>query len=360
MGFWARDREDQIQYSGIEPEFKPGPLRYMCTQCNEEFSSSSDLQNHLFVQHPVIRPSLYIKYMEVGQSEVLITSPLNLEEITFNQCETVSINGIDYLPSDAARAIAESGNGVYQLNLVGRSVSSNARLVIDIPCKEDLAGVDEAFNELVNGGSIENINIENFIKDGGEFKSATLYLNGICEYLYGIKEKEGLMSSLSKSGYIERYNRALFQLEGFDRALPRLICTLIYFHYNLFNMACHKFPDSRVGQVSNILDLKLRQKSANFSSQFCVNNFDEILTDESCEEFLRIACKVESAPKEAIEECKRALKKEYVDLDKVKFQILIVEAAKISCDAKLIKNYSGYLRDNPDFRDWAMAAKALT
>ncbi|MBD1294302.1 hypothetical protein IDX03_29810, partial [Pseudomonas aeruginosa] len=77
--------------------------------------------------------------------------------------------------------------------------------------------------------------IRRFAEACKSLKTADEYLEGVCQYLYGVlaKDQRG-GTQLSHAQYKERFNRALEALRNVDRPLARTIRGIINFSFNSF------------------------------------------------------------------------------------------------------------------------------
>ena len=76
MGFWHTGYMDFHEPVGLGDGYPPPTPVYACQMCSEEFPNPDDLRAHRFESHPLSRPVLLVRGVEVGSTPIHISRAL--------------------------------------------------------------------------------------------------------------------------------------------------------------------------------------------------------------------------------------------------------------------------------------------
>ena len=167
----------------------------------------------------------------------------------------VIVNGWPTTPSGAAAFLSSQRSGVSDVVLATGDVSQTFQFEFSLAEEGDLHGVDAALARLIDGGELSLRVIDDFIMRSKPYPTASRYLSGLADYLYGVLAREGAAESGLADGsagaaYQGKYDQAVGILGAFDRPPAEAICGIVAFHYNQFDRAMTKTKSQRVAEVS--------------------------------------------------------------------------------------------------------------
>jgi hypothetical protein len=169
--------------------------------------------------------------------------------------QLVMVNGRSSSSSDAAVFLSQQRSGVSDVVLTNGEVSQTFQFEFLLADEADLQGVDAALARLIDGGELSRRAIDDFIMRSKRYPTASRYLSGLADYMYGVLAREDAAESRPASEsvgaeYQGRYDRAVGILGAFDRPAAEAICGIVAFHYNQFDRAMTKTKSRRVAEVS--------------------------------------------------------------------------------------------------------------
>jgi hypothetical protein len=257
MGFWHTGYMEFHEPTG-EGSFAPTallPPTYPCPTCGLEFSSERDFRVHAFEGHATPRPLLVLRGRELGSSRLTVATETSTADWVIHNARSVAVNGRLSAVDQAVAFLASQRNGVTDVTLTNGDVSRTFEFEFALADEADLDGVDAALVRLIDGGELSLRAIDDFIMRSKRYATASRYLSGLANYLYGVLAREGAAESgiLDKShdlGYEAKYDQAVGTLGSFDRAPAEAICGIVAFHYNQFDRAMTKTKSQRVAEVS--------------------------------------------------------------------------------------------------------------
>jgi len=257
MGFWQTGYMEFHEPTG-EGSFPPaGPLppAYPCPTCGLEFSTERDFRVHAFEGHATPRPVLVLRGRECGRSRLTVTTKTSMADWVIQNARSVAVNGRLATVDQAAAFLASQRSGVTEVTLTNGDVNRAFEFEFTLADEADLAGVDAALGRLIEGGELSPRAIDDFIMRSKRYPTASRYMSGLANYLYGVLAREGAAESgiLDKPhdvGYEAKYDQAVGILGSFDRAPAEAICGIVAFHYNQFDRAMTKTKSQRVAEVS--------------------------------------------------------------------------------------------------------------
>lgn len=263
MGFWHTGYMEFHEPSGegwARPA-KPAPPTYPCPRCGLVFSSEQDLHVHAFGGHSIRRPILVLMGRECGRSRLTVTTPTSPANWVTRNAQRAAVNGRRITPEEIAPLLSAQRSGVFDVELANDGVVQDFQFEFKLAEEDDLRGVDEALERFIEGHELSLRAIDDFIMRGKRYQTASRYLAGLADYLYGVLRREGIDPAAPVNApYEAKYDQAVGVLGAFDRPPAEAICGLVGFHYNQFDRAMTKTRSERVAAVSLRLQAMLAGK----------------------------------------------------------------------------------------------------
>jgi hypothetical protein len=263
MGFWHTGYMEFHETSGegwARPA-KPALSTYPCPRCGLVFSSEQDLHVHAFGGHAIRRPILVLMGRECGRSRLTVTTPTSPASWVTRNAQRAAVNGRRITPEEIAPLLSEQRSGVFDVELANAGVVQQFQFEFKLAEDDDLRGVDAALERLIEGHQLSLRAIDDFIMRGKRYQTASRYLAGLADYLYGVIRREDLDPAAPVNAIYEaKYDQAVGMLGAFDRPPAEAICGLVGFHYNQFDRAMTKTRSERVAAVSLRLQAMLAGK----------------------------------------------------------------------------------------------------
>jgi hypothetical protein len=190
LGFWHTGYfEFHEPDEPFVPRLPPRPS-HVCSECGAAFFSERDLDVHQFSGHVRQRPTLILKGREVGRTRLYVTKETNADEWDFRSAESVTLNGDWFSPGAASRFLSSRSTGF--ADVVARNGDERQEYQFEFALADatDLEGVDDALLSLFRGSVLGHDSIDTFIMRGKRYSSASRYLDGIANHLYGVVARE--------------------------------------------------------------------------------------------------------------------------------------------------------------------------
>ncbi len=328
MGFWHTgyaEFHEEVGLGDIQVTDTPAP-RYCCDQCEAVFDSLEKLRTHRFEKHPIERPCLLIRGVDVNTQPLVIKSPLSPSDVTVLSTEEVVLNGQSLASNSLGEALSRCQSGTARIVLSGDLAQTPRTLHFMIATPDDLAGVEQSFMSTAADGRLDRRAIEQFISAAKRFPTAEAYCDGICEYLYGVLAKERSSAvDVPYERYRDKLNRSMEALRDLHRPLARQILGLIDFNFNLMQSAKHRDPTSRVGFAAARLrawgngDIAPDPRSTTRRTAI-----DRALTDADTEAIVSWACRGLTDLVQYVNDIDEFSRKPLAEFDKSKCHIMMV------------------------------------
>jgi hypothetical protein len=365
MGFWQIGYEEHREvYESIKwPEPKKVGVDYLCPDCGDKFKTMEELSKHYSQAHPINRPLLFVRGMEIGTTPLKIVRPLVNTDIKVDFASAAVINDGTVKVSDISRKLSQFRNETVDIKLFNDKAKANFRLVFEIAEEDHLIGVETAFINMARGRTLSISTIDSFIDSCRSYTSASRYYDGLCHYFYGVLAKDRMEDSgLRFEEYSDRYKQALDALKDFERKLSKLLSALIMFHLNDFDQAhsiTSSMPSSfaRLHQASGLFakvtsgspwhPLKLESKN--------VTSSEDLLTDCDTRDVLRYVAMKNDEFRKAIPDIEAKIKRPISDYDKKKLIIILGERLYAAGDFAGAKEKARMLINDPALYKWAEA-----
>lgn len=248
MGFWHTGYMEFHEPTGLEGSYKSEPTFYYCQHCSAKFKTTDALLEHRLVDHPYLRPLLFIRGHELGSTPLTLNRALDPSEVRFSRCDQALVNGQPIPLSQLGVYLAQFRNDKANIELMTSSVTAHFEIMFAVAGEEDCQGVEQTLLIISRQHTLDECTLEIFISASSLFTTAINYCDGVYEYLYGVLVKERAVSPcISGQGYLERFRHADNTLKDFDRPLARTIRALIAFNFNHFSEAATLMPEGDLG-----------------------------------------------------------------------------------------------------------------
>lgn len=364
MGFWHTGYGEFHEANGLEDVVlsQPPPVRYGCEHCAEQFADMEALRRHRFEQHPLRQPLLLVRGRAVGRQSLKVMTSLQASDVAIEDVSHCRINGRSVPPKELGACLAAMSREFVEIELGNSGATTQAVLDFRIADEAHLQGVESSFLRMARDRVLNIEAVARFIRDCESFASASLYCDGICQYLYGVMAKEQTADSgLSREQYLEKFNQATDTLAGFDRRLSRSVRGLVAFHFNHFDDAEWLAPEGALRETAAAFSGLLQGLPWHFDAAFESSTgtaVESLLTDQDTLQVLTDASRGLVELKARAEELLAHLGRAPSTYDRLKRALLATEALAAREDAdshaqarRLAREWSG----QPATRDWADA-----
>ena len=177
MGFWHTGYMEFHEPVGLGGcRSKPSPPSFPCAHCGQIYRSVDELRQHRFENHPLCRPTLFLRGQELGTHPVHVTCNLTKDDVTAEGCDRAFLNGHEISVRALPRKLTEISSDVCRLVLSKSEVSAEFTLDFRIASEEDLIGVETQFERTAIGRRLDIRAVDEFIAATSGFESAL----GVC------------------------------------------------------------------------------------------------------------------------------------------------------------------------------------
>ena len=356
MGFWQTGYMEFHEPDGLDGfEYSPSPATYPCHYCDRVCATADELQRHRYEAHPLRRPPLYIRGIEVGSEPHRITRPLREEDVRAEGVDVAVVNGREVAVENLATFLTQVSTDVCRVTLRNVDISTEFTLDFCIAEDDDLLGIETEFQRLVREARLDTRALEGFISHCRTFTTATRYCDGICSYLYGVLAKEESPdSSLRPGSYTKKFNRASHELSAYDRPIARQVCALIEFHFNHFSDAKQRAPQTRVAHAAaRFATPAARSKLSRLPASRTAIYLEQLFTDWTTERVIRWAIRDAASLVPEIDDMQSCLSRSKQEYDTVKLSFLLAEAYRAAGHVDQASRLARSLRNIPEFAPWA-------
>ena len=356
MGFWQTGYMEFHEPVGLDGfDCSPSSPTYPCHHCDCVFGTADDLRRHRYEAHPLRRPPLYIRGIEVGSEPRRITQPLREEDVRAEGVTVAVVNGREMPVESLAAFLADMSSDICRVTLRNADVSTDFTLDFCIAEEDHLLGVEAEFQRLVRHARLDTRALEDFISHCRPFTTATRYCGGICSYLYGVLAKEESPdSSLRPDSYISKFNGAAAELSAYDRPIAQQVCALIDFHFNHFSEAIRRAPQSRVARAAaRFAEPPAHPKIPQHPASTTAIYLEQMLTDWTTEQVIRWATRDTASLVPDIDDMQSCRSRSNQEYDKVKLSFLLAEAFAAVGHFAQATRLARSLRNITEFAPWA-------
>jgi hypothetical protein len=333
MGFWARDRMDQLglpEYNSTEYQVPP---TFPCADCGLVFESAAEIAVHRFHGHFSKRPLIVANGRELGATRLIVTRATSPSDWVFSGADLVEVNGANMTPKKAAENLAKRTSGVVDITARGSGGRRLVQVEFALPAEQDLDGVDAALHDFIGGRELNRRTIIDFVDRGRRYATAGRYLDGLGTYLFGVLAREssptvGAATSGGAEVYTARYDTAVTELKRYDRPPAEAISGIVAFHYNQFAVAMRRtrsrFVSATALRFSEILSRRAISHSGAIPSDSTLS-LDLALSDSATERvLLACAASLDAPPGAPVSEVFDALDAES-PYDQLKLRVIAAE-----------------------------------
>ena len=325
MGFWHTgyaEFHEEVGFGDYQPGEPPAPS-YPCDECGDVFGSIEALRTHRFERHPIRQPVLLIRGVALGRQPFVVKTKLKPSEVALLSADEADVNGRPIGVAEIGTALAAHDKGTVQVRLGSGRLTRTIHFRIATP--DDLIGVEKCFQDTAAAGRLDRRAVENFIRGSRRFRSAGPYLDGICQYLYGVLAKERSSDiDIPYEQYRDKFNQAMDSLSDIHRPLAQQITSLIDFNLNLLASVERRDPASRVGTASiHLLAWGRGDLSGTGGVSKPRTRVDRALTDTDTEAIVAWSCQELADLANRLDEIEEFARKPLAELDKTKCQLIL-------------------------------------
>jgi hypothetical protein len=242
------------------------PPAAICPLCGSQLESQSALLGHLSEAHRGERPILLLHGREPDR-HCVIGYHLQKDRILVQNCTSarLRINGhgpVDVSSSRVASLLTDELDCIVELELENKfdrsaePVRQLYHLSIRVPSKHALDDVDRAFVHHLGTDAPHMTQVAAFLNDPRCAGIVSEYADSLAAYVRGVLIKDQDRNTgvtLRAAEARDLYGHALGRLGSFRRLLPNVICGLIRFALNDFNLSEHPTGVPRVDRMMNLL-----------------------------------------------------------------------------------------------------------
>ncbi|MCQ1947237.1 MULTISPECIES: hypothetical protein [unclassified Arthrobacter] len=328
-----------------------------------ELSTERDLRVHNFEGHSTQRPIMVLRGRECGNSRLTITGATSVEDWVIHSADAVALNGSPASADDVAKSLATKRSGIAEVSLRNSDVVQTFHFEFSLAEEDDLDGVDDALNHFIKSGELSLRAIDDFIMRSKRYSTASRYLSGVANYLYGVLAREDSADSAvcdearDRGSYQGKYDKAVAILRGFDRPPAEAVCGIVAFHYNQFGHAMTKTKSQRVAEVSLRFQALLKGEawSRDDLSRSPHSSLDFALSDSVIEQVLRwSALPLNGSALAEVEELTASIDSQR-PYDVLKLHLIAAEHALSAGDLISATRHAERLRDSSVAEIWYAA-----
>ena len=223
------------QSSPWEQLSPPEQVLYLCRFCDARFLDLGDFFLHRSSAHPFRRPALILDGRELTAPRVIAVQPLQSSHITLVHTTTCFFDGKKIPAERLPELLAGKREGMHSVILEKFGIKTAYEIVFEIADVNELREVDKVFSSLVCTDTLSLARINGFAEVTARYKTAIGYVDGLCQYLYGVlaKDQRG-GTTLDQLQYKTKFNLAVSRLQDFRRPLADVVVGIVNFSQNIF------------------------------------------------------------------------------------------------------------------------------
>ena len=359
MGFWHTGYMEFHESNGTDWVYVPSPVRFPCQLCKRTFPSMDELRSHRFLNHRYSRPLMFVRGIELGATPLQVTRPLLPEDVQIDRVTSARVNGEAALLVNLPHILSDATNDRVIVELANEGATSTFELQVRIAKDEHLVGVETAFLKMAKSRALTIRSVEGFIAECSQFKTADLYCDGLCHYLYGVLAKERAPdSALDFDEYTTRFSRSADELQTYERSLAQIVRALVAFNFNHFEDAHNQAPVGRLHHAAVLFSGLLEGFPWQHEFERKESDSNALLDLFTDHETLRILRWTELGATElvnCIDDIQGHLKRDIPGYDKFKIQMLVAEALAFKGDEAGARRAAREFMSNERTQAWAEA-----
>ena len=359
MGFWHTGYFEFHEPAGLGVVFRPSKIYYPCQACDARFEDPAALRQHRLEAHRFERPLMFIRGLELGATPLRITQPLAVADVQTLRAERALLNGHALSLSKLSSELCQVPKGKVVVTLANAQVEAKFELDFQVAQLADMEGVERAFLDMARGRELSIRAIDGFIAATKAYRSAALYADGLCHYLYGVLAKQrSADSGLPYSEYSNRYTRAADELLGFERPLAEVVRAAVAFHFNHFDDAQAWAPQGRIQRAAYLFGGVLSGWPWHLTHEDTdegVGPLEDLLTDFETLRILRWAELGAQELEAVLPEMEAQLRRDIPEYDRLKLLVMVAEAKAAAGDVAGAKAAARQLAGIAKTAEWAAA-----
>lgn len=339
----------------------PVPVVYRCAVCAATFDDADQLFEHRFGEHPYTRPTLILSGREITSPREIVTRPLSESQITVANTDLCVFDDQPVPAEKLPKLLAQERTGLHTIVLDRLGIKTRYEIVFEIADTKELAEVERLFLAIVGSETLSVDRINVFVEMTSQYKTALLYVDGLCHYLYGVLAKDQRGGThLPQAEYKTKFNLALDGLRHFDRPLAEVVVGVVNFSQNAFDDGKTLDASPRLQRAmrmySSFANGKCPMATTNWSGSGMGNVPVDHATDQVIQwaldgndEFLRHHRQMEAVIDTA----------EWVPNDRFKVSMLLAERLSALGQVAAAKRFARSVTNDALFSDWAQRIMEL-
>ncbi|MBO2834817.1 hypothetical protein [Pseudomonas aeruginosa] len=212
------------------------PSRYACRYCDQFFESIAAREQHE-LEHPLLNPTMFYRDRELGGTDLLISTPIQLGDIGARNISKIELNGQPLSSvTELTQALQSVSQGFFRITYANEVLEKSLKIEVCIADPEHLNEVDQAFRMHFSSGSVADPLLEAFTASVRHCSSVRRYIDGLVRYLHGLKAKDHQSDITTFESFDKRFNQALASLSDYTTPLAAALRAVIRFNRNDFGL----------------------------------------------------------------------------------------------------------------------------
>lgn len=357
MAMWQTGYLEFHEPTGFDHPVLLEPIRYPCKVCQAQFESVDALLKHRFEAHPFVRPVMWVRGIELGDTPMSIARVIEPADFKCVHADVAYLNGTAVPLPQLGRRLSKFRNDRVTIELANANVRAKFQLDFAIAEQADLAGVERCFRDMVRAGRLDVRAIEVFITACKAHPTASGYCDAICKYLYGMLAKERAPDCVVPyQEYRTKYEQALSGLADNERPLALIIRAIIEFHFNHFAEAAAHLPPGRLRQAAQIFETWISGKSSGTVSPLPSSRkptAEEILAEEQVHRILSWTLVTPGASGVDLKDLYALATSDIPEFDRVKLRMLVAQHSLARGDFGHAEKIAREMRHRTGTGTWA-------
>ena len=333
----------------------PAPVVYRCIICNATFLDPDRLFEHRFTAHPYKRPALILGGRELTSPREVVVRPLTAADIVLANTDLCFFDGATVKPEHLATMLSNQRDGLHTVVLNKLGIETPYEIAFEIAAPTELAEVDRLFLSIVGAETLTLDRINLFADMAEPYPTARRYLDGLCQYLYGLLAKDQRGGThLQQSDYKTRFNLALDTLRLFDRPLANVAVGVVNFSQNAFNDGESLGASAKLQYAMRVFSGFLRQIGVERPPTWSVTGIGNVPVDHATDQIVSWASEGIAEVLKHRREMEAVISSpEWVPDDRFKASILLAERLAKNGDIAAAQSHARLVMNDGLFGEWA-------